>query len=98
MQARKPDRLTAIQNIIEQVKLELPLYEDETFVCGTGTDCVGCPKKLMELVDTELSYWEHYIADGTAPNFDDIRRFGKLCNNVRRALVRNKVPLLNSTP
>lgn len=44
MLARKPDRLTAMHNIIEQVKLELPLYEDETFVCGTGTDCVGCPK------------------------------------------------------
>ncbi|CAM3104180.1 hypothetical protein [Vibrio rarus] len=95
MPTPKPDRITAMRNIIEQAKIELPLYEDETFVCGTGTNCVGCPKKLMELVDTELTYWEHYISNGTPPNFDDIRRFAKLCKNVKRALVRNNIPAVN---
>ncbi|OBT13267.1 hypothetical protein A9264_14255 [Vibrio sp. UCD-FRSSP16_10] len=93
----KPDRTTAMHNIIQQAKRELPLYEEETFVCGTGTNCVGCPKKLLEMVDSELTYWEHYISDGTAPNFDDIRRFGKLCKNVKRALVRNNIPVVNTT-
>nr|WP_041416343.1 hypothetical protein [Shewanella halifaxensis] len=89
--AQKPDRTTAMRQIIEQVKLELPLYEPETFVCGPDGSCLGCPKKLLELVDSELSYWETAIANGQTPQFDEIRRFGKLCTNVKRGLARNGV-------
>ena len=91
MQTRKPDRVTAMQQLIEQVKVELPLYEPDTFFCGTDNSCISCPKKLMELVDTELGYWEHQLQIGTIPNFDDISRFAKLCKNVKRGLVRNNL-------
>lgn len=77
--------------IIEQVKQELPLHEPETFVCGPEGSCIGCPKKLLELVDSELSYWEATIAQGEIPQLGDISRFAKLCKNVRRGLVRNGV-------
>ncbi|TOI57433.1 hypothetical protein CGI58_00105 [Vibrio parahaemolyticus] len=92
----KPDRMTAMRNIIDQVKAELPIYEPETFVCGPEGQCIGCPKKLLEMVDSELSYWESAMERGIVPQFDEIRRFGKMCMNVRRGLVRNNVPLLNS--
>ncbi|MGF1766893.1 hypothetical protein L4D06_05850 [Enterovibrio makurazakiensis] len=88
---KKPTRMDAMKNIIEQVKMELPLYEPETFVCGPDNSCIGCPKKLLELVDSELSYWESEMSRGISPQFDDIRRFGKLCTNVRRGLVRNNI-------
>ncbi len=88
--AKKPDRITAMSRIIEQAKRELPLYESDTFVCGTQGTCIECPKKLLELVDSELVYWQHTIARGITPNFDDIRRFGKLCTNVKRGLARNQ--------
>ncbi|MGF1725560.1 hypothetical protein [Photobacterium nomapromontoriensis] len=88
---RKPDRSTAMLQIIEQVKHELPLYDADTFVCGPDNSCIGCPKKLMEIVETEVSYWEHAIQRGTTPNFDEINRFGKLCKNVKRGLVRNNI-------
>ncbi|MDV6251138.1 hypothetical protein [Vibrio sp. EA2] len=87
----KPDRVTAMQLIIDRAKVELPLYVSDTFVCGTDGNCIGCPKKLMELVDSELSYWEHSISRGITPNFDDIRQFGKLCTNVKRGLLRNNI-------
>lgn len=87
---RKPDRITAMQQIIDAVKLEFPLYQEDTFKCGPDNSCVGCPKKLMELVDSDLSYWQHQINHGEQPTFDDLYRFGKLCKNVRRSLVRNK--------
>ncbi|WP_117233917.1 hypothetical protein [Vibrio maerlii] len=87
--SRKPDRSSALKMIIEQVKLELPLYEEDTFVCGPDNTCIGCPKKLLELVDTEVTYWESALSRGIVPDFDEIRRFGKLCTNVRRGLVRN---------
>lgn len=91
MNNRKPDRVTAMRLLIKQVKHELPLYEPDTFFCGTNTSCIGCPKKLMELVDTDLCYWEHKLNQGEIPTFDDINRFAKLCKNVKRGLVRNNL-------
>ncbi|KAL8188471.1 UNVERIFIED_CONTAM: hypothetical protein K2H54_000266 [Gekko kuhli] len=44
------------------------------------------PKKLMELVDTDLCYWQYQIDRGIPPSFDEIQRFGKMCKNIRRAL------------
>ncbi|KKD58054.1 hypothetical protein RN22_23080 [Grimontia sp. AD028] len=89
--AKKPTRMDAMKQIIEQVKQELPLYESDTFVCGPEGNCIGCPKKLLEMVDSELSYWESAMSRGITPQFDEIRRFGKMCNNVRRGLVRNNI-------
>ncbi|GIU02044.1 hypothetical protein [Shewanella algidipiscicola] len=87
----KPDPKTAMLQLIEQVKQELPLTEPAHFVCGPEGSCIGCPKKLLELVDSELSYWETAIANGDTPRLGDISRFGKLCKNVRRGLIRSGV-------
>lgn len=87
--SKKPDRISAMQQIIDAVKREFPLYHEDTFKCGPDNSCIGCPKKLMELVDSDLCYWQHQINSGVAPTFDDLYRFGKLCKNVKRALVRN---------
>lgn len=88
---KKPTRMDAMKQIIEQVKQELPLYESDTFVCGPEGNCIGCPKKLLEMVDSELTYWESAMARGITPQFDEIRRFGKMCTSVRRGLVRNNI-------
>jgi hypothetical protein len=87
--SRKPDRITAMQQIIDAVKQEFPLYQPDTFKCGPDNTCIGCPKKLMELVDTDLSYWQYQINRGIPPTFDELYRFGKMCKNIRRALVKN---------
>lgn len=87
----KPDRITAMRSIIKQVKSTLPLYEPETFICGTKGNCMGCPKKLLEMVDDELSYWESAMDRGITPQFDEIRRFGKMCTSVKRGLQRNNL-------
>ena len=87
--SRKPDRITAMQQIIDAVKQEFPLYQADTFKCGPNNTCIGCPKKLMELVDTDLSYWQYQIQRGIPPSFDELYRFGKMCKNIRRALVRS---------
>lgn len=89
--SKKPDRMTAMQQIIDAVKAEFPLYQDGIFDCGPDNSCVGCPKKLMDMVDTELSYWQYQLNDGVVPSFAEIARFGKMCKNIRRALVRNKL-------
>ncbi len=87
--SKKPDRITAMQQIIDAVKQDFPLYQEDTFKCGPDNSCIGCPKKLMELVDSDLSYWQHQINRGLPPTFDELSRFGKMCKNIRRSLVRN---------
>lgn len=84
---KKPDRSTAMLNIINEVRNDFPLTDPEANICGTS--CIGCPKKLLELVDTELCHWEAEIDHGEVPTFGDIARLAKLCKNVRRGLKRN---------
>lgn len=84
---QKPNLATAMTNLIEEVRGVFPFYAPESSICGDS--CEGCPKKLLELVDTELCYWEDQVKTGTAPTFDELNRVGKLCKNVRRGLKRN---------
>ncbi|MFA0088730.1 hypothetical protein BCU66_020775 [Vibrio sp. 10N.286.49.B1] len=95
-QTTKPNLKMATLDLIHQVKSTLPLYDESTFKCGPDSTCIGCPKKLLELVETEVSYWEHSLARGVTPNFEELRRFGKLCHSVRRGLIRNGLTLLES--
>jgi len=85
--SRKPDLASAMINLIEEVRGVFPFYEPDSNICGDS--CEGCPKKLLELVDGELCYWEDQVKHGTAPTFDELNRVGKLCKNVRRGLKRN---------
>tara|TARA_R110002050_G_scaffold81028_7_gene173212 strand:+ start:16621 stop:16905 length:285 start_codon:yes stop_codon:yes gene_type:complete len=89
----KPDRISAMKQLIAQVKQTFPLDSADIFRCGPANTCVGCPKKLLELVDAELTYWESAINQGITPSFGDISRFGKLCSNVSRGLKRNNIPI-----
>ena len=79
-----------MQQIIDAVKQEFPLYQPDTFKCGPDNSCIGCPKKLMELVDTDLCYWQDQIQRGIAPSFDELNRFGKMCKNDFRILTVEK--------
>ena len=92
---KKPDRKTAMLNIIELVRDDFPFNAPESQVCGDT--CVGCPKKLLALVEAEIEYWESSLEQGELPNLTEVARFGKLCKNVRRSLVRSGVvePNLN---
>jgi hypothetical protein len=85
----KPDRHTAMSALITQVREEFPFTLPEAQICAGK--CVGCPKKLLELADTELSYWEVRLENNEQPLLGEITRLGKLCKNIRRGLVRNEL-------
>jgi len=90
---QKPDRITAMKQLIAQVKQAFPLDSADIFRCGPSNTCVGCPKKLLDLVDSEVCYWEAAIARGVIPSLGDISRFGRLSKNVARGLTRNNIQL-----
>lgn len=84
---KKPDCKTAMKNLISEVRNDFPFNVSEANICGIS--CVGCPKKLLEIVDTELCDWEVKLDDNVIPKLGEISRLAKLCKNVRRALKRN---------
>jgi len=85
--SKKPDRVTAMQNLITEVRNDFPFTVPEANICGIS--CVGCPKKLLEIVDTELCDWESKLSNEVVPTLGEISSLGKLCKNVRRGLKRN---------
>jgi len=85
--SNKPDRVSAMLNIITEVRSEFPFTVPEANICGIS--CVGCPKKLLEFVDSELCHWEAQISNGTVPNFGEIACLGKLCKKAKLGLKRN---------
>ncbi|WP_093328753.1 hypothetical protein [Thalassotalea agarivorans] len=85
----KPDRITAMRDLIIEVRNEFPFALPEAEICAGK--CVGCPKKLLELADTELTHWETELDAGETPSFGEIARLGKMCKNIRRGLVRNEL-------
>ena len=85
----KPNTSDAMRNIITEVKQVFPFDAPQSRICGDT--CVGCPKKLLELVETEIDYWQFQLDKGEVPTFDELNRFGKLCKNVKRGLVRNGI-------
>ncbi|WP_076540467.1 hypothetical protein [Shewanella sp. UCD-KL21] len=87
----KPDRMTAMQQLINQVKETFPLDDPALAVCGPDNSCIGCPKKLLEIVDSEVSYWQSSLDNNATPSFGDLDKFAKLCKNVHRGLTRNGV-------
>ncbi len=89
LMSAKPDRSTAMRQIIDQVREAFPFDAPDAYICGTT--CHGCPKKLLEIVESEIIHWEYALENGDQPTFDEIDRFAKLCRNVRRGLVRNGI-------
>jgi hypothetical protein len=84
---KKPDCVSAMQNLITEVRKDFPFNVPEANICGIS--CIGCPKKLLEIVDTELCEWEVKLSDDVVPKLGEISSLGKLCKNVRRGLKRN---------
>jgi hypothetical protein len=85
----KPDRKTAMQQLIDEVRQAFPFAVPEAEICAGK--CVGCPKKLLEIVDTELCDWEVKLADGEVPTFGELAKLAKLCKNIHRGLKRNNL-------
>ncbi|MFD2167009.1 hypothetical protein ACFSJY_12160 [Thalassotalea euphylliae] len=85
----KPNARDAMQLLINEVRTVFPFELPEAQICAGK--CIGCPKKLLELTDTELSEWQSRLDNGETPLLGDVSRLGKLCKNIRRGLERNQL-------
>jgi|GEM_PF-105706 len=84
---RKPDRVLAMQQLIDDIRKALPFDEPYAMLCQK--QCVGCPKKLMEFLESELEGWEGTLAGGDEPSLGDINRLAKTSRKIHRVLEKN---------
>lgn len=75
--------------LICQIKDAIPFGMPEAEICAR--DCVGCPKKLLEYLDTEVEFWESELASGETPTLGDIDRLAKSSKKIHRALKKNNL-------
>jgi hypothetical protein len=83
----KPKAPEAMEQLIGQIKEAIPFGMPEAEICAR--DCFGCPKKLLEYLDTELEFWESELASGETPTLGDIDRLAKSSKKIYKALKKN---------
>lgn len=83
----KPDTPTAMHNLIQQVRSNIPFGLPEAYLCSD--DCNGCSLKLLEFLDMELIEWERRLAAGEKPNFGDLKRMAKMSQKIYQVLNKN---------
>ena len=86
----KPKTTVVMFNIIQQVRATFPLAMTEQELCAE-TCGYGCPKKLLEYIDMEITDWEQRLANGEIPNFGDIQKLSKTSRNIYRILEKNNL-------
>ncbi|WP_207062147.1 hypothetical protein [Motiliproteus sp. SC1-56] len=83
----KPDPRTAMALLLEEVRNTFPFDIPPARLCDGP--CSGCPKKLLEYLDTQLEEWEDRLKHGEAPRLGDLDRLGRTARKVHRVLEKN---------
>lgn len=85
----KPKAAEAMRLLITQIKNALPFGMSEHDICA-GV-CVGCPKKSMEYIGSEIDYWECRLANNDNPTLGDISDLARIAKKVHRSMERNNL-------
>ena len=79
-----------MSSIIQQVRATFPFAMTEDELCA-DTCSYGCPKKLLEYIDMEITDWEQRLENGEIPNFGDVRKLSRTSENIYRVLIKNNI-------
>jgi len=85
----KPNTTQAMHVLLTQIKTALPFGLPEHEICA-GI-CVGCPKKLMEYISSEVEYWDCKLENNEKPSLLDLSDLARVGTKVQRSLVKNKL-------
>lgn len=102
MASERPSPRIAMQQLITQVRDTLPFHLPPSELCQHS--CTGCPKKLIEFMETELGEQEMRLDAGDAPTLGDINRLARTSRKVynvmqKNGLVQNAMAITsNSSP
>ena len=80
----KPDVKTAMANLIREAREKIPFHL--SFDGNCEGRCDGCPYKLMEFLDMDLSDWELRLKRGDIPTIGDLHTLGRSCQELYNIL------------
>lgn len=85
---RKPNTIVAMQQLLDSIRSNIPFGLKEADMCQ-GI-CRGCSKKMIEMLDTEVSQWQVDLDNETAvPTLSDLAFLEKLARRTLKVLKRN---------
>ncbi|MGI2014671.1 hypothetical protein [Shewanella oncorhynchi] len=82
----KPNTQIAMQTLINQIKETIPLNLEEAQLCQG--QCLGCSKKMLEMLDAEISYWQF---SEVAPSLKDLKNLENIGRRTYKILKRNQL-------
>lgn len=86
---KKPNTSTAMQLLIEQIKTALPFDKPEHEICAGK--CIGCAKKMLEYMGSELDHYQCQLDNGELPSLGDINDLARIAKKVHRNMVKNNL-------
>ncbi|AVI67491.1 hypothetical protein CKQ84_17335 [Shewanella sp. WE21] len=82
----KPNTQIAMQTLINQIKETIPLNLEEAQLCQG--QCLGCSKKMLEMLDAEISYWQF---SEVTPSLKDLKNLENIGRRTYKILKRNQL-------
>ena len=82
----KPNTQIAMQTLINQIKETIPLNLEEAQLCQGK--CLGCSKKMLEMLDAEISYWQF---SEVTPSLKDLKNLENIGRRTYKILKRNQL-------
>ncbi|CAD6367088.1 hypothetical protein [Shewanella putrefaciens] len=82
----KPNTQIAMQILINQIKETIPLNLEEAQLCQG--QCLGCSKKMLEMLDAEISYWQF---SEVTPSLKDLKNLENIGRRTYKILKRNQL-------
>lgn len=83
----KPNTRIAMQQLIAEINEVMPFGLSEAEICAGK--CLGCPKKLIEYISSEVAHYQSQLDNGTLTSLADISNLARIATKVRRSLERN---------
>ncbi len=85
----KPNTSMAMKMLIEQIQIALPFEKSEHEICAGK--CVGCPKKMLEYIGSELDHYQCQLDNEEAPSLGEISDLARMAKKVHRNMARNNL-------
>ncbi|GCF88168.1 hypothetical protein [Shewanella sp. M-Br] len=82
----KPNTQIAMQTLINQIKETITLNLEEAQLCQG--QCLGCSKKMLEMLDAEISYWQF---SEVTPSLKDLKNLENIGCRTYKILKRNQL-------
>ena len=85
----KPNAKTAMILLLQEINHTFPFATPEAEICAGK--CVGCPKKVLEYLSSEVDYYQAQLDNEQTPLLGDISRLALVAKKSHRSLSRNKL-------